>query len=125
MAEVGIHLEDVSIIALQRPLESGNIGSAQTQFTAPFQQEQPVAELPVHQSLHNLCRAVGRTVVNDQDMKLLFQSEHGPDNLLDVLLLVVGGDDNNAVAWVHTMICISERKGRHFFLWSQTFALQF
>ena len=56
VAEVSIHLEDVAVVTLQCPLESRYVGSAKTQFSAAFYDEETVAELLLcHHSLHDGC----------------------------------------------------------------------
>ena len=124
MTEVGIHLEDIVVGMFQRPFEAHDIRSTQPLLPAAFQKEQTVGKLLRHQSFHDSCRTVGRTIVNNQYMETLgfafvrhdsaicastvalavpsvFQTEYGPDNLLDVLLLVIRRNDDNTVACVH------------------------
>ena len=102
VAEVGVHLEDVAIVALQRPFKSCYIGRAQSLFPASLDDKQPVGKLGVHQPVHNLRRAVGRSVVNHEYVETLLEGEHRTNNLLDVLFLVVGRNDYNAVACAHS-----------------------
>ena len=102
MTEVGVHLEDVLVVALQRPFETGDVGGAQSELPLSLMDEQSVAELCCHEPLHDGCGAVGRPVVNDQYMETFLQPEDGPDDFLDVLLLVVGGYDYDAVTRVHS-----------------------
>ena len=101
MTEVGIHLEDIVVGMFQRPFEAHDIRSTQPLLPAAFQKEQTVGKLLRHQSFHDSCRTVGRTIVNNQNMETLLQTEYGPDNLLDVLLLVIRRNDDNTVACVH------------------------
>ena len=48
---------------------------------------------PFHQTLHNIGRSVGGTVINDQDMEFSGEGEHCGDDVCDVFLLVVGWYD--------------------------------
>ena len=93
VGEVGIHLEDIVIVALQRPAESGHVGRSKAELAAPFDQVQPLRELLL-QVLDRSGGAVRRAVVDDQDVIAAFQVEDGPDDLGDVLDLVVGRDDD-------------------------------
>lgn len=77
-------------------------------FRAPaclsLNDEEPVGKFIVNQPVHYGSRAVGRSVVDYEYMETLFQSEHSPDNLLYVLLLVVSGYYYNTVAFVHGFV---------------------
>ena len=101
MTEVGIHLEDIFIVVCQSPLEPGDIGGAEPLLPAPFQEEEPGAELRGHESSDNGCRPVGRAVVDHKNMETFVKGKHCADDLLNVLLLVVGWYDDYAVAFVH------------------------
>src|SRR5574344_801728 len=106
MREVSIHLKDIFIPLLQSPLKACDVGCAQSQFSSTFQDEKTVRELPLHQSFYDGCCAVGRTIINHENVKTFFQCKHCTNNLLNVLLLVVGRYDNNTVAFVHLPIVI-------------------
>ena len=101
VTEVGIHLEDVVVVALQCPLEPGDISRSQTEFATPFDDKKTVAELSSHQSTNYRSCSVGRAIVNDKDMETLVQGEYRTDYFLDILLLIVGWNDNYTVALVH------------------------
>ena len=101
VAEVGVHLEDVVVLPFQGPAEAGDVGSAQSELSLALEDEEPVGKLVGHQSFDDLCRAVGRPVVDDEDMETFLQAEDGADDFLDILLLVVGRDDDDAVACIH------------------------
>ena len=51
--------------------------------------------------MNDLCRSVRTSIIDDEDMEALLQREHGANDFLDVLYLVVGGDDDNTVALIH------------------------
>ena len=103
MAEVGVHLENVFVVALKRPFESFDVCRSQTQLSATLEQMKSAVELLAHQFLHLRCRSVGRAVVDDEYVEFLFQSEHCSDNLLNVLYLVVCRDDDDTVTCVHNV----------------------
>ena len=105
MAEVSIHLENIAVVSFQSPLESSNVGSTQPEFSASLDDEETVGKLLLaHHSFDNSRRTVGRSVVNHQDVETFVQSEHCPDDFLNILLLVVGRYDDNAVAlMLHTL----------------------
>jgi hypothetical protein len=54
--------------------------------------------------------AVGAAVVNDKDMKTFFESEDGSDDFLNVLLLVVSGNNDDAVARIHICYTLVDAK---------------
>ena len=93
MGEVRIHLKDIVISVLQGPGKAREISRSQPQFSAAFQQVQGVGEALLH-AFHYGCGAVRGTIVNDQYMELAFQIEYGFDDVLDVLPLVIGGNDD-------------------------------
>ena len=51
--------------------------------------------------MHDRSCSGGRAVVDDEDVESLLERENGTNNFLDILLLVVGRDDNNTVAGMH------------------------
>ena len=57
-------------------------------------------------SVYNGSRAVGTSVVNDKDVETLVECEHRTYDILYVLLLIICGNDNYAVAIIH--ICVVE-----------------
>lgn len=97
VAEVGVHLEDVFVVVLQRPTEACDVGRAQAQLAATLHHEQAVGELFALQAADNLGRTVGRPVFDDQDVETMLQGKDGPYDVLDILPLVVGRDDDDAV----------------------------
>ena len=64
MAEVGVHFEYIVISFFYRPLEPGDIGSSQSQFTLALYHEQAVGKFLL-QPAYNSCRAVRRAVFYD------------------------------------------------------------
>ena len=85
----------------QRPLEPRDIGSAQPLFARPLNDEKAVGKLLLHQAVHYLCRAVWTAIVDDQNVEALIQREDGADDFLHVLFLVIGGYNDDRVAFVH------------------------
>ena len=96
VAEVGIHFEDILITSLQCPLKAGYIGCSQSQLSFALHHEEAFRKLLL-QGLYNGSRSVGRTVFNDKDVKTMFQSKNGTDDIFYILPFIVGGDDDNAV----------------------------
>ena len=97
VAEVGVHLEDVFVVVLQRPAEACDVGGAQAQLTATLHHEQAVGELFALQAADNLGRTVGRPVFDDQDVETMLQGKDGPYDVLDILPFIIGRDDDDAV----------------------------
>lgn len=91
MREVGVHLEDVLVVTRQSPLETVDVGRAEAELAFPLFDEKPVGKL-LHQTLHDVSRAVRTVVFDDKDVKLHWKVEDVADDLLDVLLLVVSRD---------------------------------
>ena len=71
--EVGIHLEDVVVAVLKRPLEACDVRRAKTQLATALEDEEAVAELITDEVLHDGCSAVGTTVVDDEDVETLLK----------------------------------------------------
>ena len=105
--EVGVHLEDVVIAVIERPLESCDVGGAEAQLAAALHDEEAVGKLRVDEMMHYLGCSVGASVVDDEDVEALLEGEDGAYNLLDVFLFVICGDDYDAVAFVHTTFIFS------------------
>ena len=93
VGEVGIHLEDILIVALQGPLEAGDVSRAKTQLACPLYHEQAVTKLR-HERFHDVGGAVGAVVVDNQNIERHRQVKDIADNLLDVLFLLVSRDDD-------------------------------
>ena len=96
MAEVGIHFENVVILMFYGPFESGNVGSTQTQLTLALYHKEAVGELGLHMANDVGC-AVGRVVLDDEDVEIFLEGEHRTDNVLDVLLFIIGWYNDDAV----------------------------
>ena len=47
------------------------------------------------------CVELCNSILYDEDVECLLQSKHGADDVLYVLLLVIGGYDNDTVALLH------------------------
>ena len=96
MAEVGIHLENIIILMLDAPFEATDIGRAQSLFTRSFDKEEPFGEFLL-QGLNDCSRPIGRAVVDDQDMELLFQSEDSTNDVFNVFFLVISRYNYNTI----------------------------
>ena len=97
MAEVGIHLEDEVIALLQRPFETHDIGCTQTEFTRTLQDMQTTGKLISHQALNNGSSTIRTSVIDNEDIKLLFETEDSTDDFLDVFLLIICRNDYYAI----------------------------
>ena len=76
------------------PLETCYIGGTQSQFARTFNEMQFACKLTRHQIFHDCGSAVGRTIINDQYVVFNGQFHHGCDDGFDVLLLVVGWNND-------------------------------
>ena len=72
MGEVGVHLDDILIVTLERPLETGDVGSAKTELPGAFHQMNALRIL-LNKPLHYRGSAVGRVVIDDQYIKFVWQ----------------------------------------------------
>ena len=79
---------------LKRPAEAGQVGGAQTQLALPFNQVQLCGKLLL-EPLRDGGGTVGRTVIDDQHVIITLQGADRPDDVFDILLLVVGWDDDD------------------------------
>ena len=102
VTEIGIHLEDVVVIVLERPLETGDIGGAESEFAAALDEKQAVAKLVGHKALDYLGSTIRAAVVDDQDVKTLVQGENRTNDFLHIFLLVVCRNNYNTIAGIHT-----------------------
>ena len=102
VAEVAVHLEDILVVTLQRPLEACDVGGTQSLLPRALEE---VDLLGIFTLLVSDDRGspVGRAVVDDQQMEGLRESHDGIDHLSDILTLIVGRDDDNAIA-IHIQI---------------------
>ena len=106
VTEVSVHLEDVVVPLLYSPLETGYIGCTEAQLAAALDEKETLAELIFHKALDYGGGAVGRAVVDNEDVEsrcslgpsLLLLSSYGTNDVLYVLLLVVSGDNYDAVS---------------------------
>ena len=78
------------------PFEPGDVGGAETEFSFPLNQKQAIVEFFL-QFLNDAGSAVGRIVVDDENVEILFEVKHISDNIFDIFLFVVCRNKNNAV----------------------------
>ena len=81
---------------LDSPLETCYVSRAETKLAFAFDHVEPSLIFSHHVPDNPGC-TVGRIVVNDEYIKDLRQIEYGCNYRLDILLLIVSGDDNEAV----------------------------
>ena len=84
----------------QCPLEPGDICRSQSQFSFALYHKETVGELLL-QGFYDGGGSIRRAIFYDKNMKNLFQSENGTDNVLYVFPFVVGRDDYDAVRCLH------------------------
>ena len=94
MREVGIHLEDEVILVLDSPFETSDIRGSKTLFSGTFNEEEFPLESRLDESFNDVGSAVGRAVVDDQNMELQRQLHDHFDDVFDVFFLVVSRNDN-------------------------------
>ena len=85
---------------LQGPLEALDVGGAEAQFALALQNVKAAGKLTGDEVLDNGSRAIRTSVVDDQNVEFLLQTEHGTDNFLYVFLLVVCRNDYYAITHI-------------------------
>ena len=93
VGEIGIHFEDVVISLFQGPFEALQIGRSQSQLAAALYQVQPLRGRFL-EFLHDGGGSVGGAVVYNQDVKVSGKGEYGGDDFADILLLIIGRNNN-------------------------------
>ena len=96
MGEIGIHLEDEPIAVGNGPLESIDVGRSQTQLTGPLQHVHAALMCGLH-GLHDGRCTIRGIIIHDKDIEIGLEPEDMRQDILDVLLLVVGGDDDQSL----------------------------
>ncbi len=101
MGEVGVHLHHVARAVVERVAKAGEVGRADAVLLGAVQHLHPV--VLGGQPIGDLAGAVGRAVVDDQHAQALGRGAAqrlagGGDDRLDVLGLVVGGQDQPGLA---------------------------
>src|SRR5262245_20121012 len=92
VGEVGVHLEDVLGPLIERVAEAVAVGRTQPQLARSL--EQMDARRGGHPLLHDRGGAVGRVVVDDEDVQVEGQRHQSVEQRRNVLAFVVGGDDD-------------------------------
>ena len=93
VGEIGIHLKDIVVSLFQGPAEAGEVGGAQSQFAAALYHVQRFGGRCLD-LFHDGGGAIGGSVVNDQYVELARKGENSGNDVPDVLLLVVSGNDD-------------------------------
>ena len=94
MRKVGVHLEDVFVVALQRPAESRQVRRAQPHLLRAMQRMHAI--VACRDLVDDGAGAVRRAVIDHQHRESRILREHGIDDPGDVLALVVRGDDDQS-----------------------------
>ena len=97
---VGVHLAEDLVVALQAPLEAGEVGAEQAALALPVQDVDVVVGRG--QLVGLLAGAVGAVVVDDEHVHLGLGGAQPRGDEGQVAQLVVGRDDDQgAVTWCH------------------------
>ena len=95
MTEVAIHLEDELIASIQSPTKPLEVSCTKPQLaSSPLQVYLP--RVLLHLLLNDLGCAVGRAIINNQDMECLWKGKDSIYHLSDVLSLIIGRYYDNA-----------------------------
>ena len=94
MRKVGIHLYGGVIAVLDRPLESAPVGAAKTGLFLAFEEVHAIFEL--RSGAHHICRAIGRTVIDDKNVDFAREVQHKIQRPVDRFALVVSRDNHHS-----------------------------
>lgn len=101
MTEISVHLKDILILPLQRPLEASDISRAKPLLALTLDKEETIAKFLFAQLLDYHGRTIRATIIYHQYMETLIKGEYCPDNLLHVLLLIISWNNNYRVTLMH------------------------
>ena len=96
MTEIGVHLENKIIFMLDSPFKTPDISGTQSQLPLTLHDKKTLRELLL-QALHDSRRPIRRAIIDHQDMKHFLQPEHGTNDILNILLLVVCRNNDDTV----------------------------
>ena len=92
MRKVAVHLKNIVVITLQRPLKTCYICRAEPELSRALDNMQTPRELLLSLTHHG-CRAIGRAIVNNEHIKLAIECHNDINHTRDILNLVIGGYD--------------------------------
>lgn len=92
VGEVAVHFEDELVIAFEGPLEAGAVGAAEAVFFGAM--EDVNAGVLFGDGVGNLARAIGRIVIDDEQLDVIGVAHDALDDGGKVILLVVGRDND-------------------------------
>ena len=92
VGEVGVHLKDVIVPALQRPFEPGDVGGSETELSLAMHRMD--ARVGAGRLVGHDTGTVRRVVVHDQDFDPIVLRQHLRHELRQGRRLVVGGNDD-------------------------------
>ena len=94
--KVRVHLKNILVVLLEGPLEAVDVGGTQAQLALALVEVYASRMLSLHLA-HQVGRAVGRIVVDDEQVEGFRQCNHSLDDGLDVLAFLVGGYDDQSM----------------------------
>ena len=78
---------------VQRPPEAVDVGGTETLLALSFFQKK-LTRIGCHKAAYNSGRSIRRSVIDDQDMISLVQTEYGPYDGRNIVLLVISRYDD-------------------------------
>ena len=81
---------------LDSPFKTPDISGTQSQLPFTLHDKKTLRELLL-QALHDSRRPIRRAIIDHQDMKHFLQHEHGTNDILNILLLVVCRNNDDTV----------------------------
>lgn len=103
MTKIRVHLKNKLIITLQGPLKPSDISRPQPKLTPPLKNKETVVKLLFHKPLHHTSRTIGRIIIHHENMKIIRQRKHRPDNFLNIFNLVKSRDYYDTIVIFHSI----------------------
>ena len=91
----------------QSPAKTANICCAESLLALTFKKEKPIGKLFLHEFPHDVGSAIWTPIVYHEYVKTFLEVAYGTYDFLDILLLVICGNDDDAVTCMYCIhVCI-------------------
>lgn len=97
VGEVAIHLLEDQVVAIESVAKAVEVSGAKAEFSGASENEDAIIVLST--LFGEIACAVGRVVVDDEDMGVFGCAMDGIKQAREVFALVVGGDDDQGFGW--------------------------
>ena len=93
MRQVGVHLDQYLVAALESPAEAVAVRGAEA-HRAEAPEHRDVGRMSLRRGLGEIGGAVGAAVVDDEQLRIGYRDPDVPQHRIDVVAFVVGGEDD-------------------------------